>query len=65
MSGRASLCESTVARVRKSGGHFQSNLYSFRRVEGWILSVIAGVRNNGVSTRRELTVFWEIPRENL
>ena len=27
------------------------------RVEGWILSVIVGVRNKGVSARRELTVL--------
>ena len=48
--------------VRNSGSRFQSNLYSFCRVEGWILSVIAGVRiiNNGVSARRELTVTSKI-----
>jgi len=46
------LRNSVIARVRNSASHFQSNLYSFRRG----LLLIASVRKNGVSARRELTV---------
>ena len=45
-TGRTCSLESVIARVRNSGSHFQSNFYSFCRVKGWILFVIAGVRNN-------------------
>ena len=46
-----------IVIVHNSGSHFQSNVYSFCRVEGWILSVIADVCNNRVSARRELTEY--------
>ena len=51
-----SVRNSVIARVRNSGGHFQSNHYNFRRDLNFV-RLIASVRDSGVSARRESTVL--------